>query len=101
MLLHDLRGRARPGKPGGPHSPPMLPGRPALAIMAYAEPAPPEARPREGPRMSSYLRTVETVYAEAARQPDGSLCCTASPLWRFPELRVPPVMQEMNYGCGS
>jgi SAM-dependent methyltransferase len=51
--------------------------------------------------MSSYLRTVETVYAEAARQPDGSLCCTASPLWRFPDLRVPPGMQELNYGCGS
>jgi SAM-dependent methyltransferase len=51
--------------------------------------------------MSDYLKTVETVYAEAARAPDGSLCCTASPRWRFPDLRVPPVMQQMDYGCGS
>jgi SAM-dependent methyltransferase len=51
--------------------------------------------------MSDYLKTVETVYAEAARAPDSDLCCTASPLWRFPDLRVPPAMQEMNYGCGS
>ncbi len=51
--------------------------------------------------MSDYLRTVETVYADAARTPDGDLCCTASPLWRLPGLVVPPVMQEMNYGCGS
>src|SRR5207249_6786260 len=49
----------------------------------------------------SYLRTVETVYAEAARQPDSGLCCTAAPPWRFPDLRVPAVMQAMNYGCGS
>jgi SAM-dependent methyltransferase len=51
--------------------------------------------------MSDYLKTVETVYAEAARAPDGGLCCTASPRWRFPDLRVPPAMQDMNYGCGS
>jgi SAM-dependent methyltransferase len=51
--------------------------------------------------MSDYLQTVETVYAAAARAPDRTLCCTSSPRWRFPELRVPPLMQEMNYGCGS
>src|SRR5438105_3645671 len=51
--------------------------------------------------MNSYLQTVEAVYAEAAAQPDANLCCTASPLWRFPDLRIPRIMQEMNYGCGS
>jgi SAM-dependent methyltransferase len=51
--------------------------------------------------MNDYLKTVETVYADAARAPDSTLCCAASPLWRLPELRVPPLMQEMNYGCGS
>ncbi len=51
--------------------------------------------------MPSYLQTVENVYSEAAQQPDEELCCTASPLWRFPELKVPPLMQQMNYGCGS
>lgn len=51
--------------------------------------------------MSSYLQTVEEVYAEAARRPDANLCCTASPVWQLPDLCVPQCMLEMNYGCGS
>lgn len=51
--------------------------------------------------MNDYLKTVEEVYTEAARQPNADLCCTRSPLWHFPDLHIPPVMQEMNYGCGS
>ncbi len=51
--------------------------------------------------MNDYLRTVEEVYAEAARRPDADLCCTRSPLWHFPDLQIPRIMQEMNYGCGS
>jgi SAM-dependent methyltransferase len=51
--------------------------------------------------MNEYLKTVEEVYAEAARQPDGELCCTRSPVWKLPDLRVPRIMLEMNYGCGS
>ena len=51
--------------------------------------------------MNDYLKTVEEVYAEAARQPNADLCCTRSPLWHFPDLRIPSIMQEMNYGCGS
>jgi SAM-dependent methyltransferase len=51
--------------------------------------------------MSGYLDTVRDVYAEAARQPDPTLCCLASPVWRLPGLNVPPRMLEMNYGCGS
>jgi SAM-dependent methyltransferase len=49
----------------------------------------------------SYLQTVADVYAEAARSPDASLCCVTSPVWNLPEMRIPAVMQEMNYGCGS
>jgi SAM-dependent methyltransferase len=49
----------------------------------------------------SYLQTVADVYAEAARQPDDALCCTSSPVWRLPDLQVPPLMLAMNYGCGS
>lgn len=50
--------------------------------------------------MSSYLQTVADVYTNAAQQPDDSLCCTQAPVWRLPELRIPPVMLAMNYGCG-
>lgn len=51
--------------------------------------------------MSSYLQTVEDVYATAAAQPDADLCCTSSPVWQLPGLQIPRVMLEMNYGCGS
>ncbi len=51
--------------------------------------------------MASYLQTVERVYAAAAANPDSDLCCVATPPWRFPDLRIPPAMHEMNYGCGS
>src|SRR5258706_2636311 len=51
--------------------------------------------------MPSYLQTIEQVYEQAARTPDANLCCTQSPVWNLPDLRVPPIMFEMNYGCGS
>jgi SAM-dependent methyltransferase len=51
--------------------------------------------------MSSYLQTVEDVYAAAATAPATDLCCTRSPLWHLPGLHVPRVMLDMNYGCGS
>lgn len=51
--------------------------------------------------MSIYLETVKEVYAEAARHPDTNLCCTSSPVWRLPDLRIPERMLAMNYGCGS
>jgi SAM-dependent methyltransferase len=51
--------------------------------------------------MSSYLQTVEDVYAAAATAPATDLCCTRSPLWHLPGLQVPRVMLDMNYGCGS
>src|SRR5262249_27071077 len=51
--------------------------------------------------MSIYLETVKDVYAEAARNPEANLCCTTSPGWRLPDLRIPGCMLAMNYGCGS
>jgi SAM-dependent methyltransferase len=51
--------------------------------------------------MSTYLQTVEQVYERAAQRPDATLCCTQAPVWRLPDLHIPPIMLEMNYGCGS
>lgn len=49
----------------------------------------------------SYLETTHNVYKEAALTPDVGLCCTTNPIWELPGLRIPKIMQEMNYGCGS
>ena len=49
----------------------------------------------------SYLAVTEDVYKKAAETPDVGLCCTTSPVWKFPELDIPSIMLEMNYGCGT
>ena len=49
----------------------------------------------------SYLETTKDVYKKAAETPDIGLCCTTNPIWELPGLRIPKIMQEMNYGCGS
>lgn len=51
--------------------------------------------------MSNYLETTRNVYKEAALTPDIGLCCTTNPVWELPGLKIPRIMQEMNYGCGS
>jgi len=51
--------------------------------------------------MSNYLETTHVVYKEAALTPDIGLCCTTNPIWELPGLKIPKIMQEMNYGCGS
>src|SRR5882762_2346342 len=51
--------------------------------------------------MPSYLQTIEQVYEKAAQTPDATLCCTQSPVWNLPDLHVPRIMLDMNYGCGS
>ena len=48
-----------------------------------------------------YHETVKTVYSEAARAPAENLCCVAQSPRFLPELNVPDIMHEMNYGCGS
>lgn len=49
----------------------------------------------------SYLETTKELYKDAALTPDVGLCCTTTPIWKFPGLEIPSIMQEMNYGCGS
>lgn len=51
--------------------------------------------------MGNYLETTHDVYKEAALTPDVGLCCTTNPIWELPGLKIPKIMQEMNYGCGS
>ncbi|MFK7812735.1 MAG: arsenosugar biosynthesis arsenite methyltransferase ArsM [Maribacter sp.] len=49
----------------------------------------------------SYLDATNDLYREAALTPDIGLCCTTNPIWELPGLKIPKIMQEMNYGCGS
>ncbi|NNK73622.1 MAG: methyltransferase domain-containing protein, partial [Flavobacteriaceae bacterium] len=49
----------------------------------------------------SYLNATHDLYKEAALSPDVGLCCTTNPIWELPGLKIPRIMQEMNYGCGS
>lgn len=51
--------------------------------------------------MKTYLETTKDVYKEAALTPDIGLCCTTTPVWQLPNLKIPTKMLEMNYGCGS
>ena len=51
--------------------------------------------------MSNYLDATEDVYRKAALTPDVGLCCTTTPVWQLPQLSIPKIMLEMNYGCGS
>ncbi|NQW30512.1 MAG: arsenosugar biosynthesis arsenite methyltransferase ArsM [Ignavibacteria bacterium] len=48
-----------------------------------------------------YLETTKDVYREAAENPQVGLCCTTTPIWTLPELHIPKIMLDMNYGCGS
>lgn len=49
----------------------------------------------------SYLDATRELYTSAAKTPDVGLCCTTTPIWQLPGLRIPRIMQQMNYGCGS
>jgi len=49
----------------------------------------------------SYLETTRNIYKKAALSPEVGLCCTTNPVWELPGLKIPKIMQEMNYGCGS
>lgn len=49
----------------------------------------------------SYHTTTQDLYKEAALTPDVGLCCTTTPIWQLPGLKMPTIMQQMNYGCGS
>ena len=49
----------------------------------------------------SYLETTKNLYKDAAKNPMVGLCCTTTPVWQLPDLKVPKTMLDMNYGCGS
>ena len=49
----------------------------------------------------SYHATVRDVYREAATQPAANLCCVPQARRYLPGLNIPPIMYEMNYGCGT
>jgi SAM-dependent methyltransferase len=51
--------------------------------------------------MSDYRETVDALYTAAAIAAQPRLCCTQTPVWRLPQLRVPRAMLERNYGCGT
>ena len=48
-----------------------------------------------------YLETTHDIYKQAALTPEVGLCCTTNPVWELPGLKIPQIMQDMNYGCGS
>ena len=48
-----------------------------------------------------YLEATRQLYKIAADTPDDQLCCVSTPPWRMPDLDIPDIMFEMNYGCGT
>lgn len=49
----------------------------------------------------SYLEAAAQFYGEVAETPQVGLCCVQSTPLQFPGLKVPELMQQMNYGCGT
>lgn len=49
----------------------------------------------------NYLDVTADFYRDAALNPNVGLCCTTTPVWQLPDLKMPKRMLEMNYGCGS
>ncbi|NEO72559.1 arsenosugar biosynthesis arsenite methyltransferase ArsM [Moorena sp. SIO3H5] len=49
----------------------------------------------------TYLETTAEFYSEVAQTPQVGLCCVQSSPLQLPGLKIPPLMAEMNYGCGT
>ncbi|MDX2254842.1 MAG: arsenosugar biosynthesis arsenite methyltransferase ArsM [Pseudanabaenaceae cyanobacterium bins.39] len=49
----------------------------------------------------SYLETTTEFYTEAANTPQVGLCCISTPPLQYPDLKIPDIIQQMNYGCGT
>ncbi len=49
----------------------------------------------------TYLETTAQFYSEVAQIPEIGLCCVQSSPLQLPGLKIPPNMQDMNYGCGT
>ncbi|MEM9826679.1 MAG: arsenosugar biosynthesis arsenite methyltransferase ArsM [Planctomycetota bacterium] len=48
-----------------------------------------------------YHQTVQDVYRDAAVAPAENLCCVPQANRHLPDLKIPAIMHEMNYGCGT
>jgi hypothetical protein len=49
----------------------------------------------------TYLEATAKFYSEVAQTPEVGLCCVQSSPLQLPGLKIPAIMQEMNYGCGT
>lgn len=49
----------------------------------------------------TYLETTHELYKKAALEPQIGLCCVTQPNRFLPGLKVPDIMYEMKYGCGT
>ena len=49
----------------------------------------------------TYLETAAQFYSQVAQTPEIGLCCVQSTPLQLPGLKIPLLMQEMNYGCGT
>jgi ubiquinone/menaquinone biosynthesis C-methylase UbiE len=49
----------------------------------------------------TYLETAANFYRDVAETPEVGLCCVQRAPLQLPGLKIPEVMQEMNYGCGT
>ncbi|NEP35364.1 arsenosugar biosynthesis arsenite methyltransferase ArsM, partial [Moorena sp. SIO3B2] len=49
----------------------------------------------------TYLETTAEFYSEVAQTPQVGLCCVQSSPLQLPGLKIPPMMADMNYGCGT
>ena len=49
----------------------------------------------------SYLETTAEFYTEAAKTPQVGLCCISTLPMQYPDLKIPEIIQQMNYGCGT
>jgi ubiquinone/menaquinone biosynthesis C-methylase UbiE len=60
-----------------------------------------ERPPIAGGATVTYHSTVRDVYRRAAEAPAENLCCVPQAPRYLPGLKVPSIMHEMNYGCGT
>jgi ubiquinone/menaquinone biosynthesis C-methylase UbiE len=56
--------------------------------------------PKKSIKMT-YLETTAEFYSQIAQTPEVGLCCVQSSPLQLPGLKIPAIMQEMNYGCGT
>ncbi len=49
----------------------------------------------------TYLETTAQFYSDVAQTPEVGLCCVQSTPLQLPGLKIPPIMAQMNYGCGT